>query len=115
MLELAAAQRRYTVVSAHDKDYAAALKTAGLDKPRGKLDKYPTFGGQYDAEKFALGEEGERVLRNILGILAFDYPLLEFCPPLPTVVALLAHHFEPVCWIGGRELLFTSLTSLTCP
>ena len=87
------------------RDYDRALKAAKLDKPKGKQGNFPTYGGEFNTERFALSEEGEKVVKNILRILSQDYPTLEFCPPLPSIVALLAHHLSANDLLGAMRIL----------
>ena len=88
-----------------DRDYERSLIAAKLDKPKAKVEKFPTYGGEFNTERFALSEEGEKVVKNILRILSQDYPTLEFCPPLPSIVALLAHHLPPNDLLGAMRVL----------
>lgn len=80
-----------------------------MDKAvKSKFEKVPTFGGEFNVERFALSEEGERVVKNIMTILAHEYPSLEFCPALPTIISLLAHHFGPDDLLGAMRVLVKS-------
>lgn len=55
---------------------------------------YPTFGGAIDFSLFALSPYGESVVKVILILLSHDFPLLEYSPMLPNVVALLLHNLN---------------------
>jgi hypothetical protein len=79
-----------------ERNYKESVKKLRIDKLNDwKNAKYPTFGGVLNLEKFALTEEGEKVVKNILRIIAHDHPTLEYCPMLPTLIALLLHHLGP--------------------
>lgn len=78
--------------------------THKLDE-HGKTMKAPTFGGAIHFDSLALTEEGLAVVRNILCILALEHPELEYCPFIPTVVALILHHASPDETLGCMRVM----------
>ncbi len=76
---------------AFEHDYPAALsRTYGALIPQDPLP--PTFGGHIPAQDAGLNAQGLLVVKHVLCILAHDHPNLEYCPALPALVCLLAHH-----------------------
>ncbi|KAL2917928.1 hypothetical protein HK105_202341 [Polyrhizophydium stewartii] len=81
------------MLSAHESDFARAqARTHGLVIPASPIP--PSFGGRTQLSRLALTPAGLDVVNHILCILAHDNPTLEFCPFLPPLVAMLAHHID---------------------
>eukprot|EP00842_Homolaphlyctis_polyrhiza_P006972 jgi/Hompol1/864/HPOL_002583-RA len=81
------------MLSEFETDYKRAqTRTHGLVIPADPIP--PMFGGRLQHTQLALNPTGRSTVNHILCILAHDNPTLEFCPFLPPVVALLAHHID---------------------
>ncbi|KAH6586161.1 hypothetical protein BASA50_000627 [Batrachochytrium salamandrivorans] len=82
----------------------AQTRTYGLVVPPDPIP--PTFGGRSHQSTLALTPAGSIMVRHILCIISHDNPNLEYCPFLPPLVALLAHH------IDSPDILLACVTSL---
>jgi hypothetical protein len=99
----------------HDKDYRAGLfrfcgkpYNADPDVPAPDpltLGKPPTFGSSTilatTQAYLALSPEGIKVQGRILCILGSDFPQVEICPFIPSLVGILLHHMEPDDVLGS--------------
>ncbi|KAI3644838.1 hypothetical protein MP228_011002 [Amoeboaphelidium protococcarum] len=90
---------RLSTIAEHDYDFVSALKSINIQpedlvKYTASNSSYPTFGGAIDFSLFALSPYGESVVKVILILLSHDFPLLEYSPMLPNVVALLLHNLN---------------------
>ncbi|KAJ3018632.1 hypothetical protein HKX48_002776 [Thoreauomyces humboldtii] len=75
----------------YEKNYEVALtRTHGAVIPAEPM--APSFGGRSNFSNLALGSKGVTVVNHVLCVIAHDFPNLEYCPYVPAVVALLAHH-----------------------
>ncbi|KAI8929934.1 hypothetical protein BC831DRAFT_441638 [Entophlyctis helioformis] len=80
-------------LGAYETDYKRAqARTHGLIIPSNPIP--PTFGGRTQQPHLALTSHGQAVVNHVLCIISHDNPTLEFCPYLPPIVALLAHHID---------------------
>lgn len=81
-----------------ERDYAGALQTFHIDTSKNsdkQMDMFPAFGGILHADRFALSVKGLTTVKNILRILAREFPHLEYCPSLPSIVSIILHHLSP--------------------
>ena len=90
----------YNVV--FDRDYGTKLSKIFGRKVPEKLQP-PTFGfwniNQFCSSLF-FNDRGKEVFRNLLCIVAYDYPDLHFCPFIPPLVALLLHQMSAYDTLG---------------
>jgi len=97
----------------YEKNFQLALqRTYGGHTPDQTL--APTFGGRSHLSSVALNKSGAWVVDHILCIIAHDYPNIEYCPFIPPLVTLLAHHLRtPDELLGGIVSMLKK--SLMCP
>lgn len=60
----------------------------------------PFFGGHIYFEKLSLSESGQQIARNILCIIAHNYPNLNYSPMIPSITAILCHHMSSYDALG---------------
>ena len=73
-------------------DFQAGLKRAyGITIPTTIIP--PTFGGR-NSNKLCLNPKGCSVVDQVLAIIGHDFPNIEYCPYLPSLCILLAHHLS---------------------
>ncbi|KAJ3085486.1 hypothetical protein HK102_014125, partial [Quaeritorhiza haematococci] len=80
-------------LDSHEKSFQEALRrTYGDHVPEEPLP--PTFGGRLRRQYTALNVGGVFVVEHVLCILSNDFPQLEYCPFVPPLAVLLAHHLR---------------------
>eukprot|EP01137_Pigoraptor_chileana_P034969 Opistho-2@28293 len=83
------------IIQSHPKCYEDALASVfengkGADNPRP-----PMFGSRTDLSRLFLTDEGVRHAARILCAVAYENPVVEFCPMLPILTVLFLHHMTP--------------------
>ncbi|KAL5035537.1 hypothetical protein BDEG_23491 [Batrachochytrium dendrobatidis JEL423] len=101
-------------LEAFERDFLRSqTRTYGLVIPPDPIP--PTFGGRSQQNTLALTPAGSVVVRHILCIVAHDNPMLEYCPFLPPLVELLAHHIDSADTLLGCVNSLLQLNSFKHP
>ena len=100
----------------YERNFDAGKKAADVDRiiassPRSDMTSH-SFGGRLNVHRFAFTPEGEVVANAILTIIGHDFPHLEYCPFLPSIISILLHHMSPDETLGSvRVMLHRSFTN----